>query len=205
MIRLHSDYLVFELDTGEAIPCSVEAIAFELVEAIAGMTDRNIIENAARAVVHYFREELKQEAVSIKEFIECLSFVLKGFGFEIETKNLPSNEPTLDDLEDQLNANDPDSTKIYTNSLVDILDNQRKQGSVMEMGFFQELRSTINDDLSHHPDFIQFTGLRPCVQSLLSTNRWTKKCESLSKQLVQYLEECAFKDGGGQNLTMVIK
>lgn len=198
MIRLHSDYLVFELDSGESVPCSVEAIAFELVEAVSGLTDRNIIENAARAVVHYFREELHKETVSIQEFIESLAFVLKGFGFEVETRNINS----LDSPE-HLPAFSlcPPTTR----SLVDILDKQPNRGGLMELQFFQHLRKTLKEELKDNPQLILFTELRPCVQSFLATSRWTKKCESFSAQIVQFLQECLTSDSNTSNLKMVIR
>lgn len=203
MIRLHSDYLVFELDSGESVPCSVEAIAFELVEAVAGLADRNVIENAARAVVHYFREELGKESVCINEFIDSLSFVLKEFGYEVETRSFESlsaeeNDEIPSDSETQI-------TKSQSNSLVEILEDQREKGELMELSFFKQLRETVLSELQDQPDILLFTGLRPCVQTMLSASRWTGRCESFSQQIVSYIEECLCFDGGGRNMHMVIR
>jgi dimeric dUTPase (all-alpha-NTP-PPase superfamily) len=197
MIRLHSDYLVFELESGESVPCSVEAIASELVEAVSGLTDRNIIENAARAVVHYFREEQKQEVVNIREFIDCLAFVLKGFGFEVETNDIACDLPS--------HGNESISDRFRTTHLVDILEILRDQGALMEMHFFQKLRTLLNDHLSSSAEIIQFTGVRPCVQQLLACGRWTKRCEAFRQQIVLFLEECLLTDGCGHCNRMVIR
>nr|MBI1231037.1 hypothetical protein [Cytophagales bacterium] len=202
MIRLHSDYLVFELESGESIPCSVDTIANELVDAVAGLNDKSIIENAARAVVHYFREEKNQEIVSIKEFIDCLAFVLKGFGFEVELKNSgtlqkgnpgsqtpPSSHPQL-----------PKWT-----SLTQFLETHCHHGALMELHFFQSLRTLLAENLKDSPEIVLFTELRPCVQSLLSARRWTKQCEKLRWQIVFYLEDCLNAEAHRIPLKMMIR
>lgn len=196
MIRLHSDFLVFELESGETIPCSVEAIACELVEAVSGLTDKSIIENAARAVVHYFREDQSQEVVSIQEFIDCLAFVLRGFGFEVETVNEGAGTKAA--------AGIASSTTART-SLLDFAESRREDGTIMEMDFFLKLRDHLKTHLQENPDLLLFTGVRPCVQRILSSNRWTRRCEALREQLVLFLEECLTKDGSGRCHRMVIR
>lgn len=202
MIRLHSDYLVFELESGESIPCSVDTIANELVDAVAGLNDKSIIENAARAVVHYFREEKNQEVVSIKEFIDCLAFVLKGFGFEVELKNSVS--------QNTLNSSSPfpASTDMQLGkwtSLTQLLETHCQHGALMELHFFQSLRCLVAENLKDSPEIVLFTGLRPCVQSLLSARRWTKQCEKLRLQIVFYLDDCLNAEAHRFPLKMMIR
>lgn len=193
MIRLHSDFLVFELESGETIPCSVEAIACELVEAVSGLTDKSIIENAARAVVHYFREDQSQEIVSIQEFIDCLAFVLRGFGFEVETVTEgKTTKPAA-------------GVATARTSLVDFVESRREDGTIMEMDFFLKLRDHLKSHLQENPDLLLFTGVRPCVQRILSSNRWNRRCEALREQLVLFLEECLTRDGSGRCHRMVIR
>lgn len=203
MIRPHSDYLVFELDSGESILCSVEAIAFELVEAVAGLADRNIIENAARAVVHYFREELRRETVSIHEFIDSLSFVLKEFGYEVEIRNIESQYS--EEQGEYLGEVEIMKERSQSNSLVEILEKQRKTGALMELGFFKKIREIVAHELQGNPDILLFTELRPCVQSMLASSKWTRRCELFSRQIISYIEACLCQDGNVRNMRMVIR
>ena len=55
MIQLHPDCLLFEMPGGEAIPCSAELITVNLLGEAADLLDPDLVQNAARAVIHYFR------------------------------------------------------------------------------------------------------------------------------------------------------
>ena len=69
MINLRPDCLVFELSTGEQVPCSAEELALELVLGPGVTLDPEVIRNAAAAVLHYFKAELGRHSVSVVELI----------------------------------------------------------------------------------------------------------------------------------------
>ena len=56
MIQLHSDCLVFKSETGQAIPCSAELVTIELIGEAARLLDPDLLQHAAAAVLHYFKE-----------------------------------------------------------------------------------------------------------------------------------------------------
>src|SRR6185369_1057366 len=85
MILLRPDCLVFKKPTGESIPCSVQEVSIELIGGAAvDCVDKQLIQNAAIAVLHYFREELGRTSVTMAEFSEALEQSLSNLGFKIK-------------------------------------------------------------------------------------------------------------------------
>ena len=83
MIQIQSNYLVFRMSTGELLPCSAEAITEELLGETLSLIDPQTIQEALKAVVHYFREEHLEPSVSVDQFSSALGKVLQGFGFDV--------------------------------------------------------------------------------------------------------------------------
>src|SRR5262245_58491649 len=80
MILLRPDCLVFETPSGDHVPCSVKEVTIEFVGETEELLDRELLENAAAAVLHYFRVEQKKESVTVAEFTEALEKVLCDLG-----------------------------------------------------------------------------------------------------------------------------
>src|SRR2546428_9403662 len=93
MIQLHPDCLMFQMDGGDAIPCSAELVAVELIGEAAGALDPELVRNAARAVLHYFKVEQGKNFVSVSEFSRALAGVLRGFGLAVKTAGNPRKAP----------------------------------------------------------------------------------------------------------------
>src|SRR5688572_1623412 len=83
MIQLNPDCLIFQTASGENIPCSAELVTIELIGDAAEFLDPQIIQNASSAVLHYFKNELARDFVSVAEFSEALEKVLRGFGLDV--------------------------------------------------------------------------------------------------------------------------
>ena len=58
MIWLGSEYLMFQMPSGESVAFSSDAIAVEIVDETEGELDANMVRQAANAVYHYFKHEL---------------------------------------------------------------------------------------------------------------------------------------------------
>src|SRR4051794_10743185 len=76
MILLRPDCLVFKTSGGEYIPCSVKEVTVELMGDTLPCLDKEVIKNAASAVLHYFREEQGRTSVSLAEFSLALEQAL---------------------------------------------------------------------------------------------------------------------------------
>ena len=95
MIQLADDYLIFQLNNGESIPCSAELVSIELMGESAASFDRELVQNAATAVLHYFKQELGQDSVTVGEFSAALERVLRGFGISVITPDPAAITPGL--------------------------------------------------------------------------------------------------------------
>ncbi len=170
MIQLHPDCLMFEMADGEAIPCAVDLVAVELMGEGAAGIDPDLVRNAARAVLHYFKVELERNSVSVSEFFEALARVLRGFGLTITSAHT---------VETPRRIFDSDLRQLASAS-----------GTGFELAFFPRLRDELNHRLTVAPDVIRFTGLRSCVKQLAGARRWTGRCQQLNDQIVEYLRHC---------------
>jgi hypothetical protein len=61
MISLASDYLLFQLSSGESIPFSAEMISVEVMGDAASVFEPEFVKHAAASVYHYFKNELGRE------------------------------------------------------------------------------------------------------------------------------------------------
>lgn len=175
MIHLRPDCLVFELTTGEKVPCSAEEMAFELVVGPNQELDLEILRNAAAAVLHYFRSELGQTDVSVKEFTAALRRALSGLGFDVKEGEI-SPSPSLQTTSPR--------------GEVDLASLEKSAGGGGELEFFQSLRADLLHRLQSSPEMIVYRGLRPCAKGLCAARRWSDRCQEVSDQIVEYLRAC---------------
>jgi hypothetical protein len=171
MIQLNPDYLIFQTVQGENIPCSAETVTIELIGEAADSLDPGVVREAAAAVVHYFKEELGRDYVSVAEFSEALQKVLNNLGLTVsgpDQETASSNPVAIFDLEELASEAE----------------------GAFELVFFARLREEMRTSLSAAPGLVHFRGLRSCVKQLLGRKRWNESCQSLNDQIVCYLREC---------------
>jgi len=169
MITLASDCLVFHLASGEAVPFSSDMISVELMGSTKKWFDPELVEDAAKAVFHFFKHEKKREAVTVAEFAEALECALSAFPKE------------------------PGKTAPIPNGVgeSDLALLARESGAVWELMFFTRLRAEVRLHAQTKAQIVRFTGLRECVKQLVGTQRWSPRCRQVQEQVVSYLRECA--------------
>lgn len=172
MIPLQPDSLVFKLAGGDSIPCSAEAVSFEIAGDAAGKVDKELLRNAAAAVLHYFKTECNATSISAEEFSRALEKVLHGFGLTYVNAEI-SSAPQLSIAETDLCALSSDG---------------------LELLFFPRLREELHRQLQRAPRVVRFRGLRDCVKQLAGSKRWSPRCQTLNDQIVEYLRS-AFNAG----------
>jgi hypothetical protein len=180
MIQLHPDYLIFRTSGGELIPCSAESVTIELIGDASSLLDPNTVREAAAAVVHYFKQELGRETVSVSEFSAALEHALKMFGYDVVTNAVERRA-------------EPDGID---------LDELARAGDECELGFFKNLREEFDRQPKDAQEAIRFVGLRSCVKRLAGSKRWCQRCEMLSDQIVQYLRECLTLQNASRGLVV---
>ena len=83
MILLRNDCLVFEMSNGDHIPCSATNVTVELMGSAVEQLDREVVQHAAAAVLHYFHHELQRTTVTLSEFTAALETALRGLGLNV--------------------------------------------------------------------------------------------------------------------------
>jgi hypothetical protein len=185
MIQLHPDCLIFQMASGEAIPCSAELVTVELMGDAAGVLDPDLVRNAARAVLHYFKVELGKSFVSVGEFSRALASVLRGFGLVVK--------PTVA-VETPRRVTESDLRQLACES-----------GKGFELAFFPRLRDELRQQLNQSPQVIRFKGLRSCVKQLAGARRGTGRCQRLNDQIVEYLRQCLSAQRCVQSCSLVVQ
>jgi hypothetical protein len=182
-MQLKTDCLIFQTNCGEQIPCSAEWVTFELIGENAALIDPEMIRQAGAAVLHYFRHEKQREYVSVPEFASALDQALRGLGLSIFAG---SEVPPL---------------RVQESHLPELMKNVGQSG---ELFFFPHLRQQLQRHLQESPHVVRFNGLRPCVKQLAGADRWSRRCEQLSDQIVDYLRTCCQSDTRTQSCTLVV-
>ena len=192
MILLRPDCLVFKTAGGDNIPCPAKDVTIELIGDSAQWLDQEAIENAAAAVLHYFRVEEDRQSVTVAEFAATLEKVLGGLGFEVKSGDksavLAAGEPVvLAPIRPVIEAD------------LSVL-----AGEGGELFFFPRLRDELRRHLDGTPLVLHFRGLRPCVKSLTGAKRWTAQCRALNDQIVDYLRTCFSSEEAGAGSALVV-
>ncbi|HZO85992.1 MAG TPA: hypothetical protein VFC26_12310 [Verrucomicrobiae bacterium] len=184
MILLRPDCLVFKTSSGENVPCSAQQVTLELLGDAVNQLDEAMVQNAAHAVLHYFRTELDRTVVTIGEFAETLAKVLRDLGLEVQTAADAGGRRVVDsDLRPLAIGND----------------------GVCELVFFQMLRAELRNHLEAAPQIVRFNGLRCCVKQMVGARRWSHRCQQLSDQIVEYLRDCFGREATGQGCALVVR
>ena len=184
MILVRPDCLVFETAAGEHIPCTAKEVTFELIGEAAKWLDAEIIENAAAAVLHYFRTERGQETVSVAQFASALEKVFVELGLEVKMSETPEPpSPRQQVVEADLSGFATEGGELF---------------------LFPRLRDEIRRSLDGTPRVLRFHGLRDCVKQVTGAKRWGAQCRALNDQIVEYLRTCFFTENAGSGSALVV-
>ena len=185
MITLAQDCLLFEMSGGESIPFSAEMVTVEIVGAQGSAWDEDFVRQAAKAVFHYFKQEMGRQTVTVGEFTSALEKVLHGLNLRngLLLGPEPAAEPAGGDL-GQL---------------------ARESGFSGELSFFPRLREELRRQVRCGLRVVRFQGLRECVKHLVGTGRWTGQCRSLEEQIVEYLRGCLSAETSTPDRAMLVE
>lgn len=175
MIQLHSDCLVFEVSGGDKIPCSVEKLTIEILADSLDQVDPEVIHEAAKAVLHYFKDDLGRDTVTVDEFTQALQHVLTGLGYVVQSSS--DTSPTAP----------PHPPRIAEADLAVLAENL---GDGLELRFYSSLRAQLRALLAATPQVVRFRGLRPCAKRLARVRRWCPRSLEVSDEIVRFLRDC---------------
>jgi hypothetical protein len=176
MIQLRSDCLVFEITGGDKIPCSVEKLTIEVLAESMDSLDPEVIRHAAAAVLHYFKDDLGRDTVTVDEFTQALEHVLRGLGYDVQ-----STDPAPDD---------PPDADALPRPVVEADLEALAAAAGLELDFYGKLRIELQALLSGTPRVVRFRGLRPCAKRLARVRRWCPRSVEVSDEIVRFLRDC---------------
>lgn len=188
MIQLRSDCLVFEVSGGDKIPCSAETVTLELLGDSVGLLDPHTVREAAAAVLHYFREDLGRDTVTVAEFTEVLERVLRGLGLNVKASDgappaeVPGGTVAAADLEELL-----------------------VQAGGQALAFYPRLRERLKALLGEAPRTLHLLGLKRSAQKLAARRRWCPATEAASDEIVRFVRACWQSGPKAPGCTLVIR
>jgi hypothetical protein len=167
-------------------------VTVELIGKSAQWLDKEVILQAAAAVLHYFKTEKCQETVSVGEFSQALERALRGLGLDVKST---ASSGTL------VLAKSPMPLRVIEADLRQLAD---ESTDAWELCFFPRLRDTVRRQLDGAPLLLRFHGLRPCVKLLAGAKRWSTRCQSLNDHIVEYLRTCLGREKEGNGCGLVV-
>jgi hypothetical protein len=185
VITLAADCLLFELASGESVPCSAEMVAVELEGETVKLFDPEFVEQATHAVFHYFKHELQRQSVGVGEFTGALEKLLRGFA---------ATAPRPVELNARQRVLEADLHCLA-----------RESGEGGELVFFARLRAELQRHLQQPPQVLRFRGLRGCVKQLTGARRWGVRCQDLEGEIVAYLRQCLSAESAPEEFALVVE
>jgi hypothetical protein len=185
MIALSSDCLLFQLTSGESVPCSAEMITIEIAGNSGDFLDPEMLRHAAASVFHYFKIEMERQTVTVGEFALALEKVLRNLGMTLYVDQPePRARQTLE---------------------ADLRLIARESAGSLELFFFPRLRDELRTQLRQSPRVLRFRGLRGCVKQLAGAQRWSSRCEKMQEQIVEYLRGCLTAEPNQTDCALVVE
>jgi hypothetical protein len=174
VIALREDCFLVSRDDGGTIPCSIEELTLEVAGGAADSVDREWLRQAAAGVIHYYKNELGREHITVAEFAAALSKVLQGFGL---TAEVTTAEPSTQ------------VTHVITRKVLvaDLREIACDAGKLGELEFFRLLQERFAAALAESPDTLEFCGLRSCVKQIKGRLRWCSTCSDFEAEIVNRL------------------
>lgn len=182
MIALDSDYLLFQLVSGESVPLSSDMISIE-VSGDGGMFDEEFLQQATASVFHYFKTELGKQIVTVGEFAGALEKILRGFAMN-PPPAIPKTNREISEFDLRLIAGE--------------------SGAGCDLFFFPRLRDELRAQLALSPRLLRFRGLRACVKQMTGAQRWSPSCQRLRDRIVEFLRSCLTTDGEKNSCALLV-
>jgi hypothetical protein len=185
MILLASNFLFFQLPSGESVPFSPDMISVELAGDVELEWERDFLEHAAASVFHYFKNDLQRKTVSVAEFAAAFESVLNGLGLKLDGGRVAV-------------ARDDAANK-------DLRLLAQHAGEACELAFFPRLRVAVKSQCQLTPRMVRFHGLRGCVKRLLGAERWSPRCDTLRDQIIEFLRRTLSKESAGESCALLVE
>jgi hypothetical protein len=193
MIQLKDDCLLVQQPGGNYAPWNPSQLTLEFVGAAADSLTEETLQQVAKGVLYYFKEELGKTTVTLGEFAEALARALNGLGYSAEIAEISPPTPQ---------TGEPAPRKIRT---ADLRELAYEAGKFGELEFFNRLRMKLRQQLEDPPPLVEFHGLRSCVKMLTGRKHWCQACEQLEEQILQLLRGWYGQEPTSSKTSLVVR
>ncbi len=194
MIELDRDSIWLTQPDGESVPCSLEALTFEIAGSEAARLDPEVLRHAAAGVLHYFKDELKRTQVTLAEFATALARVLEGLGLCVEVTTGGNTAAAAAAM----------AATAAAIRQADLRELAFESGKLGELDFFPRLHTTLRKELEADPERVEFRGLRGAVKQLLGRKHWTNGCRDLEDRILKALREWWIQEKGDRRALLLV-
>ncbi|MEY3274983.1 MAG: hypothetical protein RL153_248 [Verrucomicrobiota bacterium] len=204
MIDLRRDCLLLVQGDGEALPCSAEDLAFEIIGP--GHVSKEVLRQCAAGVLHYFKQDLHRSRITIEEFSHALVRVLAGLGFDVHVAEIEPAHPAVHvPATGSVPAVHPPGGVPAAVHHLDLGGIAADVGKLGELEFFPRLRALLDEGMATGPCMVDCHGLRPAVKALLGRKQWTPACRELEARIVESLRRWCRMRAGGRPAGLVVR
>jgi hypothetical protein len=167
MIAFHDHLPVIQLESGQAIAFEREWLVRSLARAAkrAGYAKWWLAEHVAESVTSYLRDQDDMNVLPVERLAKAVQSILQVIGYgEIAGHFVPA----------------PPRVQI---SLVDLA---REAGTGYELAFFDRLARRIHETVGGRGCHFELFGLEQCVRLLRSCKTWSRACDALRSEIVNF-------------------
>jgi hypothetical protein len=167
MIRLNDHALLMRYPDGRVLPLDLSDLVHELAAQAAPEAvpiEPWMIENVVHSILHYIKNDLGKEVVTLQDFIDLSQDILARFAAP------PQDGPVCD-----------------------LFHLAQRAGPGFELRFYDMLRERITELAEKGADSYAFIGFRPCVKFLAGRRRWRVRCRTVSEELLRFIRETVLR------------
>lgn len=153
---------------GRIEPLDLSQLVCEIAgqnESLASKLEPWMVEHVVQSIVHYIRNEMKKETVTLQDFIDLSRELLAHF------------------------SAGGAKGKSAAEAVCDLYQLAQRAGYGFELRFYDILRDHIQKASSNGSESYVFTGLRRCVKFLAGHQRWRNRCRVINDEIVEFIRE----------------
>ena len=183
MIALVDGLPLVQQANGEVVAFEREWLLRGIVRAAAkaGYQKWWLAEHVTESVVSYLALQFEENVVTVPSLVKAVQSVLQVIGYgEIA----PHFEPGM------------------PGARVSLVELAREAGTGYELLFFQQLGGKLRKLLGSGTTFFELTGLAPCVKHLRSRKTWSRGCDALRMEIVDFVRNQTSTAQGQQEITV---
>jgi len=171
MIALADGMPLVELENGSSVAFEPGWLVRVLVRAAAeaGYPKWWLAEHVSESVAGYLALQWGGNVVTLEQLREAMQSALDAVGYSEVGAHLVLGVPGV------------------RFSLVPLV---FAAGTGYELAFFEQLGRRVQEILERGVTFLEIEGLTPCVKALRSRKVWSRDCEILREEIVEFVRAC---------------